>query len=151
MIYQLKGSLIRKKGQECNYIEVNELFNNPNLLVAREQAFSKYASYIEVFLDSIGKRYVSEKQSNADLQDFVNSYKRTYLNTPNGIITEIDTDADKGLFLYLIENENDFDLTLEGVKVYRKKHLIKAFHNNYINLEPYILDGLKHEQNFLKI
>jgi hypothetical protein len=150
MIYHLKGTLIRKKGQECDYIEVNELFKDINPLVAREKAFSKFQSYLEVFLDSIGKRYVTYEQAVVDLQDFVNSYKRTVLKTPNGIITVLHTDFDKGLCLYFVEDENDTFVTLEGETIYNNKHLIRCFDKGFVELAPYIKQSLKHEKEVYK-
>lgn len=148
--YHLEGTLIRNKGQECDCIKVNELFRNENPLVAREKAFSKFQSYMEVFLDSIGKRYVTYEQAVADLQDFVNTYKTTVLQTPHGIIDEIDTDMDKGLCMYLIEDYTNNFQTLEGETIYNNKKLLRCFDNGFTDFRTYIKHGLAHEQTLYR-
>jgi len=149
-IYHLKGILFRQKRQKQNLIIVNELFKDKDLIEARKKAFCKFRSYLEVFLESLDKSYLSHEQATVDLQDFVCSHTTTVVKTHHKITDEIDTDYDKGLCLYLIEDENDSFQTQEGETVYNKSHLLLCFDNRFTELEEYIKHGLEQEMKLYK-
>lgn len=59
-----------KSADDIDFIEDEVVFENESPIVARNEAFNYYQSFIEVLLQSIGKDYTSDKQTRIDLKDF---------------------------------------------------------------------------------
>ena len=145
-IYLLKGTLYRDKAKHSNLIEIHEEFYDENLIVARMKAFCKYQSYIEVLLESRNIAAVSHEQSGHHMQYFIDSGKKQLmLNNPD---LEIDTDFDKGLFLYFIPNADKKIYTKENQIYYTEKYLVHFMDNNKVNLWKHVLDFLILEYKF---
>lgn len=79
IFYHLKGTMFRSKKNETNLIEINEIFEDENPIIAREKAFNAYQNYIDVFLQAKEKEYISYEQTVIELKDFTSSYKREFL------------------------------------------------------------------------
>ena len=142
ILYQLKGTMFRSKKNETNLIEINELFEDENPIVAREKVFNAYQSYIDVFLQGKDKEYISYEQTVIELQDFTSSYKREFLKIGNEIIDEIDVDFDKGLSIYMVYENSPTFVTLEGEKIYENKLLIHFIESKLTDLVWNALDNL---------
>ena len=70
--YAVKAKLIRFiKDGLIDFIEFNEPIINENPIVARERAFEIYENHINVLLQGVGKRYVSDKEARQDLISFI--------------------------------------------------------------------------------
>ena len=145
IFYQLKGTMFRSKGNETDLIEVNEIFEDENPIIAREKAFNVYQNYIDVFLQGKEKEYISYEQTVIELQDFTNSYRREFVKIGNKIIDEIDVDFDKGLSIYMVYENSPIYQTVEGEKIYENKLLIHFIENKLSDLVWNVLDNLFEE------
>ena len=145
--YLLQGTIFRTQEDLKNLIEINEVFSDESLIVARRNVFRKYQSYVDVFLDSIGSKYKSFSRAVQELQDFVNSYKVQYVGK-NADLGKVEVDFDKGLFIYLVTDPSDTYTTKEGELIYNKKILIHFFNADFKNFWEAALKGLQLEANF---
>lgn len=142
IFYQLKGTMFRSRGKETNFIEIDKTFKDENPIIAREQAFNTYQNYIDVFLQSKEKEYISYEQTVIEIQDFTSSYKREFVKIGNEIIDEIDVDFDKGLSIYMVYENSPTFVTLEGEKIYENKLLIHFIEKKLSDLVWNVLDNL---------
>jgi hypothetical protein len=141
--YLLKGTAYRKANDVENLVEINEIFQNKDLLEARRQVFSKFQSFIDVFLLSVKKRYKSHSQTVADLMKFIKSSKeQNILNIPD---LDINVDFDKGLFIYFVLDSSDKFITQEGETIYNDKILIYSFSSDIMQDAKLIRTGLEKE------
>lgn len=70
--YVVKAKLIRlKKGNEIDFLEIEEKFESQNPINAREKAFSYYQNFIDVLLEGKNKRYSSDRQARIELTSFI--------------------------------------------------------------------------------
>jgi hypothetical protein len=141
--YLLKGTAYRKDNEVENLVEINEIFQNKDLLEARRQVFSKFQSFIDVFLLSVKKRYKSHSQTVADLMKFIKSSKeQIILNIPD---LDMNVDFDKGLFVYFVLDSSDKFITQEGETIYNDKILIYSFSSDIMQDAKLIRNGLEKE------
>jgi len=147
-IYHLKGTLYRNQDNLKDIIEIDEFFEDVNPIVAREKAFSRYQSLIDVFLLSKNIEYQSHEQTEEKLTDFVSSYKKEY--ALGNLDLEIDVDFDKGLYIYFVTDPRDTFTTKEEVIIYNKKHLIHYIDNQLDSYYGDILTALRNEYIFYK-
>ena len=97
--YVVKAKLIRFiKNGEIEFIEIDQKFEDKNPIIAREQAFEFYQSYIDVLLQSLDKVYVSHRQTKADLEGFLNS--QTVSKWNNFLSIKIDESLGNGIGIY---------------------------------------------------
>lgn len=131
--YHVQGTMFRSKENESDLIEVNEVFKDEDPIISREKAFKHFHSYIEVFLDSKGKQYVSHDETVKDLQDFVNSYKKKHFQLSGNLIDEIgiDVDFDKGLNIFLVVEKSKQE---NGQTIFEDRFLIHRIDNQLNNL-----------------
>ena len=149
-IYLLNGTIFRTQENLTDLIEINEVFQDKNPIVAREKVFSKYQSYVDIFLESQGLEYESYEQAEKNLSDFIDSYKLEFvMNNPD--LGQVDIDFDKGLFIYLVTDPTDIFTTKEGEIIYNKKHLIHFINNQFTNLKDATFNALCKEFEFYKI
>ena len=146
-LYLLKGTIFRKHDNFTDLIEINEVFKDAELILARERAFSKYQSYIDVFLESVAQVYVSHEQTKRRLNDFFDS-KRMQFPLRNPELGKVDVDFDKGLFIYLVTDSSDIFTTLEGRQIYNAKHLVHFIDGKTESLNELVLKELKLEFEF---
>lgn len=147
--YLLQGTIFRTQENLNDLIEIDEVFYAENLINARQKAFQRFQSYLDVFLDSIGHPYQSYEDAIETLADFVNSYKLEYA-AKNIDLGRLDTDFDKGLFLYLVTDPSDTFTTKEGTLIYNQKYLLHFFNNNFNNYWRPVFNDLKDEYWFYK-
>lgn len=119
--YQVRGTLYRNNSDSMDFVEVNEVFKRDNPIEARELAFNFYQNYIDVFLENLGKTYVNHEETLFWLRDFIKNKKESFQKIGNELMWQIDEDFDKGLFVYLVINEADKFVTLEGETIYNNK------------------------------
>ena len=78
--YLVKAKVIRKtKGNELDFEEINKKFENENPIIAREEAFRLYQSWIDILLQSKNKEYISDKEARKDLISFIDAGVSTKL------------------------------------------------------------------------
>jgi hypothetical protein len=58
---------------EVNLIEIDKTFKDVNPILARENTFYHYHSYLDVLLKGKGKKCVSHNKAVTNLQDFLKS------------------------------------------------------------------------------
>jgi hypothetical protein len=144
MLYILRGEIYREKGKTDETVNIYEEFRNENLIVAREECFSSYQSYIDVLLQGVGKEYLSHKQAERDFKNFLYSNRKpTKLGLPyieNGIGIHISIVTDE-----TIEYQND------NVIIYKEEFCIHGLENEDDNdLKSIYLKNLKIEIDFYK-
>ena len=70
--YIVKAKLIRFiKGNEIDFLEFEDKFENETPILARENAFKHYQNYIDVLLQGKGKTYISDRQTREELNSFI--------------------------------------------------------------------------------
>lgn len=148
--YQVKGTLYRNNSDSMDFVEVNEVFKHENPIEARELAFNFYQNYIDVFLENLGKTYVNHEETLFWLRDFIKNKKESFQKVGNELLWQIDEDFDKGLFVYLVQGENDKFETLEGETVYNNKIQIHRLDYSPIELYDDLYDNLKIEFELYK-
>jgi len=121
IFYHLTGTFLRNAADETNPVVIDEVFVDDNPIAAREKAFGCYQNYIDVFLESRGKRYVAHVQTISELQDFLNSRKPPQYSKIGNL--KMETDWDIGAEIYLVETPETYT-TVEGRTVYIHKKLI---------------------------
>jgi hypothetical protein len=144
--YLVTGTMFRYKNDETNLIQVHEIFKNDNPIIARENAFTYYQNYIDVFLESRGEVYDTHEKTVNVLQDFLNSHKDKSFRIGNEIIIDkLHVDFDKGLYICLVMS-NSKTITLSGGgKVYLEIHPIHYIDNKFIDSKMNVLDALQFE------
>lgn len=147
-IYQLKGIFYQSPNKENSILEINETFQDANILNARKKALMKFQSYIDVFLDSLGLTYSNDEQASEDLQNYMNSkVDGSFKLDPE---VKLDADFDKGLYLYFVPDSSQFFTSQEGEKVYNSKYLIRYI-DSAQNLEKNILErNIQMEQRIVR-
>jgi len=151
MLYIIRGELYREKGKNKETVKIYKEFRNDNLIIAREKCFSSYQSYIDVFLQGIGKEYHSHNQTVKDFRSFINSNKKTTkLGLPNielGIGISISFVSDD-----TIEYQNNkvkIDDKIESVIIYKDEYTIHGLENDGDNdFKNIYLENLKFEIDF---
>jgi hypothetical protein len=136
--------MFRSKGSENNLVEVSEVFKDDNPIVAREKAFRVYQNYIDVFLDSKGKSYVSHEETEKVLKDFVSSYRRDFVKISEQAIgdLEIDVDYDKGMNIFLVMADSPTLTTQEGELYFEDKRLIHYIGNGFMDFKAEVFESL---------
>ena len=144
MLYILRGDIYRKKGSDNEMVTFHKEFKNENLIIAREECFSSYQSYVDVFLQGIDKEYISHKQAEKNFKDFIYSNKETtklglpYIENGIGISISFVTDE-------TIEYQN------ENVIIYKEEISIHGLENESGNdLKDIYLKNLKSELEIYK-
>src|SRR5574343_86298 len=70
--YIVKAKLIRFiEGNEIDFLEFEDKFENEIPILARENAFKHYQNYIDVLLQGKGKTYISDRQAREELNSFI--------------------------------------------------------------------------------
>jgi len=141
--YQLRGTLFRSPDKKYKLVEVDKTFKDDNPLEARKKVFAFYQNYVDVLLESRGKEYSSHEQAVDELQDFVNSYQHEYADSTQGNI--INTDFDKGLYIYLVFGDSSSFDTTKGETVYENKILIHYFNNKLSDFRGFVFKSLQRE------
>jgi hypothetical protein len=144
MLYILRGDIYRKKRNDNEMVIFYKEFKNENLIIAREECFSSYQSYVDVFLQGIDKEYISHKQAEKDFKEFIYSNKETTkLGLPyieNGIGISISFVSDE-----TIEYQND------NVTIYKEEICIHGIENESGNdFKSIYLKNLKSELEIYK-
>ena len=148
-LYLLQGTLFRNQDNLSDLVEINEEFQDRSLIESRKRAFSKFQSYVDVLLESQGLIYDSHEQAEKNLNVFYTHVNRkSSMNTPDSI--QIDKDFDRGLFLYLVTDPTDIFTTLEGEKIYNKKHLIHFINGKSDAFKKLVFNALQLELDFYK-
>lgn len=143
-IYLLEGTLYRNQNKnESDLICIKEEFISEDPIIARRNAFQKYKSYIDVLLDSLGYKFISHQQASRVLRPFVSSGMKTYFRGIPEL--EIDSDFDKGLFLYFIPSPQDKKYTTEGNVIYLNKYCIHYIDNSQIDFSHQVQKSLNFE------
>lgn len=148
-LYVLEGTLYRNiRTKSSDLINIREEFVSENPIIARTKAFKKFQCYIDVLLESQGFYFKSHQQACQYLTPFIDSGEKKYFrNIPD---LEIETDFDKGLFIYFIPTPENKTYTIEGNVIYMNKYCVHYIDNNLNIIKPQVLNSLIFEHNFYK-
>jgi hypothetical protein len=125
MFYIIRGEAYRSKGNTENPIEIYEEFKDDNPIIAREKSFRFYQNFVDVFLDSKEKSYISHEQVEIDLQDFFNSYKKE-----QSIWGEIDPDIGVSIQISIVHDDTIVHTFKSGMRVYEGEEVIHGIDKN---------------------
>lgn len=140
IFYIVSGEVYRSKGNTDNPIEIHEEFRDVQPIVAREKAFSYYQNYIDVFLESKEKIYISHEQAENDLQEFFNSFQEKY-----SFFGKIDADFGICIQISLVYDETVILTLKDGLKIYEGQEVIHGIHKNGEDLREIYFKNLKFE------
>lgn len=120
--YIVKAKLIRQiKENEFDFEEINKTFENENPIIAREEAFSHYQSWIDILLQDKSKEYVSDREAREDLISFIKPGATTKLQADGKEIEFSDDSFGNGIGVYFVKDEsiesinNFLDIGEEGL------------------------------------
>ena len=140
MFYIIRGEIYRSKSIIENPIKIYEEFRDVEPIIAREKAFSFYQNYIDVFLDSKEKNYISHEQAENDLQDFFNSFQEKY-----SVFGKIDADFGICFQLSFVFNETVVHSLKNGMKIYDAEEVIHGMHKSGKDLKEIYFINLRLE------
>ncbi len=115
--YIVKARLIRQtENNELGFEEINKTFENENPIIAREQAFNYYQSWIDILLQHKGKEYVSDREARKDLITFIEPGSTTKLQAGGKEIEFSDDSFGNGIGVYIVNDhpENSFSFLNVG-------------------------------------
>lgn len=106
--YVVKAKLIRhkKKDGELEFLQFEEKFEDDNPIKARNLAFKRFQSYIDVLLEGKNKKYVSDKQARVDLVSFIDPGTKSKINIENKQV-EFSDAFGNGIGVFLVLNAPD--------------------------------------------
>jgi hypothetical protein len=101
--YVVKAKLIRfKENNEIDFSEFEEMFENEEPIFAREEAFKRYQSIIDVLLESKNKKYTNDRDARIELKSFY-SYE-TIINIGDQEVN-FGGNYDLGIGIFMIINQ----------------------------------------------
>lgn len=138
--YIVKAKIIRiTEGSELDFSEINKTFENENPIIARDEAFQFYQSWIDVLLQSKDKDYLSDRQARKDLISFIDPGKTTKLRVDEKEIEFNNDSIGNGIGVYFVADQNvgngvfNFGLVESGDEV-----LIHGIGN--LDMKGYMID-----------
>ena len=100
--YIVKAKLIRyQKGNDINFLEFEDKFEDPSPIKAREKAFSHYQNYVDVLLDGKNKKYISDSTTREELTSFIEPGTKTKVII-DGSEVEFSDSFGNGIGIFLI-------------------------------------------------
>lgn len=140
LFYIVRGGVYRSKGKTEDTIEFYEEFKNDSPIIAREKAFRFYQNYIDVFLESKEKEYISYEQSEEDLEDFFNSFQKKY-----SVLGELETDLGVGIEISFVHSNKVIHTFKDGMVIYEGEEIIHGINKNYRDFKEIYFENLKAE------
>lgn len=83
-------------------VKTRKEFRNESPILAREEAFNHFQSYVEVLYDGIHKKYTSDEQARIDLQKYFNSGNDVEMMGSKPYKFKISDDLFNGINIYMI-------------------------------------------------
>lgn len=145
IFYLIRGGAYRSKGNTENPIEIYEEFKDNNPILARERAFRFYQNYIDVFLESKGKNYISHEQAEIDLHDFFNSFQKKY-----SIWGEIDADFGVCIQISFVHDDTVIHTLKNGIQIYEGEDVIHGIDKKNEDLSGIYFENLKLEYSIFE-
>lgn len=140
LFYIVRGGVYRSKGNTSDTVEFYEEFKEIDPIISREKAFGFYQNYIDVFLESKGKEYISHEQSEKDLEDFFNSFQKQYSD-----LGELETDLGIGIEISFVHDNTIIHTFKDGMVVYEGEEIIHGINKNHRDLKEIYFENLKAE------
>lgn len=137
--YKIAGTLYRSKGKEINLIEIDKTFEDLNPILARENAFNHYQSYLDVLLQSKGKEYVSHNNAVTELQDFLKCGQKHKI-----VPQMVDMDG-MSLSIYMVKKIPLAFQNVFGEPDYQDRWRIHYIDNKQEDWSAYVLKSLMYE------
>lgn len=103
--YIVKAKVIRQtKGNEFDFEEINKKFETENPIIAREEAFRYYQSWIDILLEHKGKNYVSDSEARKELISFIEPGATAKLQTGDKELEFSDESLGNGIGVFFVKN-----------------------------------------------
>lgn len=127
--YIVKAKVIRQtEGNELDFAEINESFENENPIIARDAAFRFYQSWIDILLQSKNKEYVSDIEARKDLISFIDSSVSTKLYSGDTEIEFSKNSLGNGIGVFFVP-DIEIDVSYSGRIVAGDELLIHGIGN----------------------
>ena len=103
--YIIKAKLIRfTEGNGIEFSEFQEKFEDDNPIIAREKAFNRYQSFIDVLLENKNKKYLSDRQARIDLNSFIDPGTKTKIKIGEKEV-EFSDSFGNGIGIFIVINK----------------------------------------------
>jgi hypothetical protein len=100
--YGVRAKLVRFiNGNDIDFLEFEEKFEDESPIVARNNAFNLYQNYIDVLLESKGKKYISDSQAREELNSFIDPGTKTKITIQETEI-EISDSLGNGIGIFMV-------------------------------------------------
>lgn len=136
--YAVKIKLLNYHSKnDVEFIEHSKEYRNENPIEARLEAFNAYQNWLDILLETIGKKYQSDTQAREDLRIFYNPKKIQDLNVDNKHI-DISKSQSLGIGVYFVI-DNPFKPIYKDEKINDHKgdeNLIHGIGNSNEFLDP---------------
>ncbi len=100
--YLVKAKLVRfKNGNDVDFLEFEEKFEDETPILARNRAFNHYQNYIDVLLEGRHKEYFSDRQAREELQSFIDPGTKTKIKI-QGAEFEISDSLGNGIGIFMV-------------------------------------------------
>ena len=140
MFYIIRGEAYRSKDIAENSIVLYEEFRDENPIIAREKCFRFYQNYIDIFLDSKGKNYISHDQAEIDLQDFFNSVQEKY-----SVFEKFDANFGVCIQISFVFNDTVVHTLKSKIQIYEGEDVIHGMQKSSEDLKEIYFKNLKSE------
>lgn len=144
--YKLAAKLVKvNEDRDLDFFEINENFEAQNPIDARVKAFNQYQNYIDVLLESKGKKYLSDSEARTQLKSFITPTKPAKLII-GGTEIEFIHSFGNGIGIYLVIDtplDDNFDKTGDEIFI----HGIDDSYFGYNNPDRFLL-GLEREYEY---
>lgn len=111
--YIVRAKLIRYiKGNEIDFLEFENKFENENPIIARENALKHYQNYIDVLLEGKSKCYISDKQAREELNSFIDIGTQTKIKVGENEI-EFSDSFGNGIGIFMVINKPKSDVVYD--------------------------------------
>ena len=135
--YLVKAKVIKKiLGDEPVFSEISKVFENENPLIAREEAFRFYQSWIDILLESKEKKYLTDIEARKELMTFIDINKPVKIYSGEAEIEFNESSIGNGVGVFFVPDKV-IDVSYSGRIIEGDELLIHGIGNFG---RPYMID-----------
>lgn len=142
--YIVKAKVIKwTKGNEPAFEEINKVFENENPIIARDEAFDHYESWVHILLEFKKKNDISDKEARKELISFIDTNVSLKLDDGDNQIEFSKDTLGNGIGVFFVPDEPlkegnyDYDYMKVGDELLI--HGVGNFFEKYLR-DPYLID-----------
>ena len=135
--YIVKAKVIKKViGKELVFSEISKIFENENPIIAREDAFRYYQSWVDTLLESKEKVYLSDLEARNELVKFIDTNKPVKIYSDKAEMEFNTNSVGNGIGVYFVPDK-EIDVSFSGRIIKGDELLIHGIGNFG---RPYMFD-----------